>query len=39
MIKIVVFELLVPERIDEIRKDGAEDGIVRSKRRARRPLP
>jgi predicted PurR-regulated permease PerM len=39
MIKIIVFELLVPERIDEIRKAGPEDGVVRSKRRARRPLP
>jgi predicted PurR-regulated permease PerM len=39
MIKIIVFELLVPERIDEIRKAGPEDGVVRSKRRVRRPLP
>jgi len=39
MIKIIVFELLVPERIDEIRKDRQLEGIERSKRRAGRPLP
>jgi predicted PurR-regulated permease PerM len=39
MIKIIVFELLVPERIDEIRKDGPRDGVRRSKRQARRSLP
>jgi predicted PurR-regulated permease PerM len=39
MLKIIVFELLVPERIDEIRKDRQLEGIERSKRRASRPLP
>jgi predicted PurR-regulated permease PerM len=39
MIKIIVFELLVPERIDEIRKDAPQAGIQRSKRRASRALP
>ena len=39
MIKIIVFELLVPERIDEIRRDGPRDGVRRSKRQARRSLP
>ena len=39
MIKIIVFELLVPERIDEIRKDRPAEGIERSKRRTSRPLP
>ena len=39
MIKIIVFELLVPERIDEIRKDAPPAGIQRSKRRANRVLP
>lgn len=39
MIKIIVFELLVPERIDEIRRDAPPAGIQRSKRRASRPLP
>ena len=39
MIKVIVFELLVPERVDEIRKDRPTEGIERSKRRARDPLP
>ena len=39
MIKIILFELLVPERIHEIRKDAPPAGIQRSKRRASRPLP
>ena len=39
MIKIIIFELLVPERIDEIRRDAPQAGIQRSKRRASRPLP
>jgi predicted PurR-regulated permease PerM len=39
MIKIIVFELLVPERIDEIRRDAPQAGIQRSKRRVSRPLP
>jgi predicted PurR-regulated permease PerM len=39
MIKIVVFQLLVPERIDEIRKQAPEGGIQRSTRRASRVLP
>ena len=39
MFKIIVFELLVPERIDEIRKDRPKEGIERSKRQASRPLP
>ncbi len=39
MIKVIVFELLVPERVDEVRKDRPSEGIERSKRRASRPLP
>ena len=39
MIKIIVFELLVPERIDEIRRDGPLHGVQRSKRGVARPLP
>jgi predicted PurR-regulated permease PerM len=39
MIKIIVFELLVPERVDEVRKDRPPEGIERSKRRAKPPLP
>lgn len=39
MIKIIVFELLVPERIDEMRRDGPSEGIHRSQRRAGRTLP
>jgi predicted PurR-regulated permease PerM len=39
MIKIIVIELLVPERIDEIRRDGPTDGTQTSRRRASRPLP
>jgi predicted PurR-regulated permease PerM len=39
MIKIIVFELLVPERIDEIRRDGPHDGTQGSRRRTSRPLP
>ena len=39
MFKIIVFELLVPERIDEIRRDRPKEGIARSKRQASRPLP
>ena len=38
MIKVIVLELLVPERVDEVRKDRPSEGIERSKRRAR-PLP
>jgi predicted PurR-regulated permease PerM len=39
MVKIIVFELLVPERMDEIRRDGPSHGIHRSQRRAGRTLP
>ena len=40
MIKIIVFELLVPERIDEVRREAAETGTQRSRRRRiSRPLP
>lgn len=39
MVKIIFFELLVPERIDEIRRDAPQAGIQRSKRRTSRPLP
>jgi predicted PurR-regulated permease PerM len=39
MVKIIVFELLVPERMDEIRRDAPSHGIHRSQRRARRTLP
>jgi predicted PurR-regulated permease PerM len=39
MIKIIVFQLLVPERVDEIRRDAPKDGIQRSTRRANRVLP
>lgn len=38
MVKIILYELLIPERIDAIRKDAAKGGIQRS-RRAERPLP
>ncbi len=34
MIKIIVFQLLVPERVVEIRRDAPKDGIQRSTRRA-----
>jgi predicted PurR-regulated permease PerM len=40
MVKIVVFELLVPERIEEVRRDAAETGRGRSRRhKMSRPLP
>jgi predicted PurR-regulated permease PerM len=39
MIKIIVFQLLVPERVDEIRRDAPKDGIQRSTRRVNRVLP
>jgi predicted PurR-regulated permease PerM len=39
MIKIIVIELLVPERIDEVRRDSPTDGTQTSRRRASRPLP
>jgi len=39
MIKIIVFQLLVPERIDEIRREAPDGGIQRSTRRASRVLP
>jgi len=39
MIKIMVFQLLVPERIEEIRRDAPKGGIQRSTRRANRVLP
>jgi predicted PurR-regulated permease PerM len=39
MIKIIVIELLVPERIDEVRRDSPTDGRQTSRRRASRPLP
>lgn len=38
MVKIVVYELLVPERIGEIRGEAMRGGIQRSKR-AKPPLP
>jgi predicted PurR-regulated permease PerM len=39
MIKIIVFELIVPERIDEIRRDGPPNVTQGSRRRTSRPLP
>lgn len=39
MVKIIVFELLVPERIDEVRRDAANGGGRRSRRKTSRPLP
>jgi predicted PurR-regulated permease PerM len=40
MIKIIVFELVVPERIDEVRREAAATGTQRSRRRRiSRPLP
>lgn len=40
IIKIIVFELLVPERIDVVRRAAAETGTGRSRRRKMsRPLP
>ena len=39
MTKIIVFELLVPERVDEVRKDRPPEGIERSRRRAQPPTP
>lgn len=38
MIKVVVFELLVPERLERVRREAAEGGYV-SRRRRRRQLP
>ena len=39
MIKVIVFELIIPERLDDIRKDGPAEGVQRSRRRATRALP
>lgn len=39
MIKVIVIELLVPERIDEVRRDSPTGGTQTSRRRASRPLP
>ncbi len=40
MVKIIVFELLVPERIDEVRRVAATTGKQRSRRhKMSRPLP
>ena len=39
LIGFAILELIIPERLDDIRKDGPAEGVQRSRRRATRALP